>query len=72
MEDPAHSWGCNQGKAFPSKLFQVMFPSNLGNVDLDDGGACEGYGAVGDGFDAEGNLVAVMEHDGVKPGGTFL
>ena len=65
MEDPAHSRGCNQGKAFPFQLFQVMFPCNLRNFNLDDGGACEGHGAVGDGFDAEGKFVAVVEHDGV-------
>ena len=43
----------------------MMFPCNLRNINLDDGGACEGHGAVGDGFDSEGNLVAVVEHDGI-------
>jgi len=43
----------------------MPFPSNFRNVNLDDGGACEGHGAVGDGLDTEGNLVTVVEHDGI-------
>ena len=42
-----------------------MFSGYFGDFDFDDGGACEGHGAVGDGFYAEGNLVAVVEHDSV-------
>ena len=62
----------SEGKAFPFQLFQVMFPGDFGDFDFDDGGACEGHGAVGDGLYAEGDLVAVVEHDGIKPGGAFL
>ena len=50
----------------------MPFPGDFGDFDFDDGGVCEGHGAVGDGLDTEGNLVAVVEHDGVKPGGAFL
>ena len=48
-------------------LLQVMFSGDSGNIDFDDGGVGEGYGTVGDGLDSERNLVAVVEHDGVKP-----
>ena len=51
---------------------QMPLPGDFGDFDFDDGGVCEGHGAVGDGLDAEGNLVAVVEHDGIEPGGTFL
>ena len=57
---------------FPFQLFQVMFSGDFGDFDFDDGGAREGHGAVGDGLYAEGDLVAVVEHDGIKPGGAFL
>ena len=48
-------------------LLQVMFSGDSGNIDFDDGGVGEGHGTVGDGLDSERNLVAVVEHDGVKP-----
>ena len=48
-------------------LLQVMFSGDSGNIDFDDGGVGEGHGAVGDGLYAKRNLVAVVEHDGVKP-----
>ena len=53
-------------------LLQVMFSGDFGNFDFDDGGVGEGHGAVGDGLYAERNLVAVVKHDGVEPGGAFF
>jgi len=42
-----------------------MFPGDFGDFNLNDGGVCEGHGAVSDGFDSKGKLVAVVEHDGI-------
>ena len=52
--------------------FQMPLSGDFVNFDFYDGGVGEGHGAVGNGLDAERNLVAVVEHDGVKPGGAFF
>ena len=46
---------------------QMPLSGDFRNFDFYDGGVGEGHGTVGDGLDAERNLVAVVEHDGVKP-----
>ena len=51
---------------------QMPLSGDFVNFDFDDGGVGEGHGAVGDGLYAKRNFVAVVEHDGVKPGGAFL
>ena len=52
--------------------FQMPLSGDFRNFDFHYGGVGEDHGTVGDGLDAERNLVAVVEHDGVKPGGAFL
>ena len=52
--------------------FQMLLSGDFIDFDFDYRGVGKCHGAVGDGLDAGWHFVAVVEHDAIKPCGTFL